>query len=159
MPAGERSVRAPPRSHCVGTRHCIAAGCQVRHGDATTAHHLQTRQLFRDPLRRLRAEPYLTLGLRLLPTLVAPGLLQTRDPTVSPHRELMQPMALAARTLWCANTAFGRHTAAQPMWLPGLLPGVALSRRLGRRSACAAGPGPDTGASDDGDGVATGRRP
>jgi hypothetical protein len=67
----------------------------------------------------------------LLAALMTLGLLQTRDQTVSPRRVLIQPLALGALSIWSASSAFGMHAAVQPMWLLGMLLGMAVNRGLG----------------------------
>jgi hypothetical protein len=67
----------------------------------------------------------------LLTVLIALGLRQARDHSVTVQRVLLQPLILGTLSLAAASSSFGLHWSVQPAWLLGAALGWALNRRLG----------------------------
>lgn len=66
----------------------------------------------------------------ILAALIAAGLLQARDQTVSRPRLLALPVAMALLSLFSAASAFGAQAAVFAAWAAGATAGLALNRRL-----------------------------
>ena len=75
-----------------------------------------------------RTPPWVWL---ILAGLVALGLKQAADHSVSPGRLLAQPLVLGALSLHSAIAAFGLHTWVMVGWPLGVAAGVLLNRWLG----------------------------
>lgn len=66
----------------------------------------------------------------ILAALIAVGLLQARDQTVSRPRLLALPTAMALLSLYSAASAFGAHAGVLAAWAVGVIAGLALNQRL-----------------------------
>jgi len=66
----------------------------------------------------------------ILAVLVAVGLLQARDQTVSRPRLLALPVAMAMLSLFSAAAAFGAQAGVLAAWAAGAAAGLVLNRRL-----------------------------
>lgn len=66
----------------------------------------------------------------ILAALIAVGLLQARDQTVSRPRLLALPTIMALLSLYSATAAFGAHAGVVAAWAAGAAAGLALNQRL-----------------------------